>query len=156
MMTDKTDWTLSQLAEETGISARTIRYYISRGLLDGPETAGRTAAYNTGHRDRLVEIQRLQREGRMLAEIAQPSVHSELPAPQSWFVYDLVDGVMAQVRSDLPPWRMKRVREILGQCASKLSQDLENPADRAQRTEITPPADARIRHEEKPDDGDTV
>src|SRR5437016_1302585 len=62
----KAEWTLSELAEETGLPARTIRYYIARGLLAGPEVAGRGAVYGSHHLARLREIQSLQREGRML------------------------------------------------------------------------------------------
>ena len=66
----KSEWTLSELAQETGLPARTIRYYIARGLLAGPGVAGRGAVYGTEHLTRLREIQTLQGEGRMLAEIA--------------------------------------------------------------------------------------
>ena len=68
---EKTRWTLTELADEAGIPARTIRYYIARGLLEGPDVAGRGASYGTAHRDRLLEIRALQSEGRMLADIAR-------------------------------------------------------------------------------------
>ena len=62
--------TLAELSEESGIPARTIRFYIARGLLDGPVKAGRGAVYTAGHLARLEKIKALQAEGRMLAEIA--------------------------------------------------------------------------------------
>jgi DNA-binding transcriptional MerR regulator len=64
------EWTLRELAAETGVPERTIRFYISRGLLDPPLRGGRGAAYGAGHKARLEEIRTLQSKGLMLAEIA--------------------------------------------------------------------------------------
>lgn len=64
------EWTLRELAAETGVAERTIRFYISRGLVDPPLRGGRSAAYGEAHRGRLEEIRKLQAKGMMLAEIA--------------------------------------------------------------------------------------
>jgi DNA-binding transcriptional MerR regulator len=64
------EWTLRELAAETGVAERTIRFYISRGLLDPPLRGGRSAAYGEAHKARLEEIRKLQAKGMMLAEIA--------------------------------------------------------------------------------------
>jgi len=64
------EWTLRELAAETGVPERTIRFYISRELLDPPLRAGRGAAYGPGHKARIEEIRKLQAKGLMLAEIA--------------------------------------------------------------------------------------
>lgn len=120
---EKTRWTLSELADEVGLPARTIRYYIARGLLDGPDVAGRGAGYGVAHRDRLIEIRTLQSEGRMLAEIAQPAAPAALPAAETWQQYRLADGVTVQVRSDLAPWRLKRIHHIIADAAAQLKQE---------------------------------
>jgi DNA-binding transcriptional MerR regulator len=120
---DKTTWTLSELAGETGLTARTIRYYIARGLLDGPGTAGRGAAYNAAHVERLREIQRLQAEGRMLAEIGRADAPATLPEPVTFQQYALAEGVVVTVRADLAPWRLKQIRQALARCASELKQE---------------------------------
>jgi DNA-binding transcriptional MerR regulator len=52
---------LSELAESTGIEARTIRSYIERGLLPGPDARGRGAAYSEEHLSRLHLISSLRR-----------------------------------------------------------------------------------------------
>jgi len=119
---EKTRWTLSELADEVGLPARTIRYYIARGLLDGPDVAGRGAGYGASHRDRLIEIRTLQSEGRMLAEIAQPAAVA-LPASETWQQYRLADGVTIQVRSDLAPWRLRRIHQIIADAAAQLKQE---------------------------------
>jgi DNA-binding transcriptional MerR regulator len=66
----KKEWTLRELAAETGVPERTIRFYISRGLVDPPLRGGRGAAYGAGHKARLEAIKKLQAKGMMLAEIA--------------------------------------------------------------------------------------
>ena len=61
--------TLAELAEASGLPARTIRFYIARRVLSGPGKAGRGAAYGPEHLKRLQQIQRLQSQGRTIAEI---------------------------------------------------------------------------------------
>jgi DNA-binding transcriptional MerR regulator len=63
-------WTLRELAEETGVSGRTIRFYISRELLHPPLKGGRGAAYGPAHKTLLETIKKLQASGMMLAEIS--------------------------------------------------------------------------------------
>ena len=62
------DYTLQQLADEAGVTPRTIRYYIAQGLLASPG-AGSGARYSGAHLDRLRVIRQLQRNHLPLAEI---------------------------------------------------------------------------------------
>ena len=55
------DYSLSDLADATGIEARTIRSYIERGLLPGAHARGRGASYSSEHLSRLKVIQSLRR-----------------------------------------------------------------------------------------------
>ncbi len=64
------EYTLRELAEEAGVPERTIRFYISRGLVDPPLRAGRGAAYGEKHTEQLESIRRLQAQGMMLSQIA--------------------------------------------------------------------------------------
>lgn len=64
------EWSLKELAAETGVCERTIRFYISKGLVDPPLRAGRSAAYGEAHKERLAAIRDLQAKGLKLAEIA--------------------------------------------------------------------------------------
>ena len=116
--------TLTELAEDSGIPARTIRFYIARGLLDGPVKAGRGAVYTAGHAARLDEIKRLQGQGRMLAEIAQildggPPVETAQP-PTAWWQHAIDDDVMVWVRADASPWRVKQIRAAIDEMASRV------------------------------------
>lgn len=51
---------LTDLAEAAGVSVRTVRYYITEGLLPPPLGAGPRAAYTAEHLDRLRLIARLK------------------------------------------------------------------------------------------------
>src|SRR5215831_5080471 len=104
--------TLAELSDASDIPARTIRFYIARGLLEGPVKAGRGAVYTEAHLARLQKIKELQGEGRMLAEIAH-DLDGGLPSPPSappvaWWQQVIQDDVMVWVRGDLSPWRMKQ------------------------------------------------
>ena len=126
-MADRNDsWTLAELAEETGLAPRTIRFYIARGLLEGPAVAGRGASYSTAHFERLEQIKKLQARGLMLADIARVLAGGrepkDLPAPETWQSYRLGSDVVVSVRSDAAPWRLKRIRESLREFAAQVRQ----------------------------------
>jgi DNA-binding transcriptional MerR regulator len=116
--------TLAELSEASGIPARTIRFYITRGLLDGPVKAGRGAVYTADHLARLEKIKQLQAEGRMLAEIAhelgggRPVQAAVLPTP--WWQHAIQEDVMVMVRGDVSPWRMKQIRAAVDDFAARL------------------------------------
>ena len=61
--------TIAELADRSGMTARNIRAYQSRGLLHSPEIRGRIAHYNGSHLARLQLIGSLQREGFTLAAV---------------------------------------------------------------------------------------
>lgn len=61
--------TISELAEQLGMTARNIRAYQSKGLLYPPRISGRIAYYSGVHVARLQLILSLQREGFTLAAI---------------------------------------------------------------------------------------
>ena len=54
-------YSLNELADATGIAARTIRSYIERGLLPGAQARGRAATYSKEHLSRLRVISSLRR-----------------------------------------------------------------------------------------------
>jgi DNA-binding transcriptional MerR regulator len=62
-------YAMVDLERETGIPARTIRYYISEGLLPPAHGRGPKATYDLGHLLRLKMIQRLKEEHLPLDEI---------------------------------------------------------------------------------------
>jgi len=62
-------YSLTELADLAGVTPRTVRYYISQGLLSVDATPGPGPKYDDGHLARLRLIKRLQREHQPLAEI---------------------------------------------------------------------------------------
>jgi len=125
--------TLAELSEQSGIPGRTIRFYIARGLLDGPAKAGRGAAYTAEHADRLEKIKALQTEGRTLSEIihllAGPALATATPPTAAWYQHIVTDDVMVFVRADASPWRMKQIRAAVEKLAAQLQTEPEARSD---------------------------
>jgi DNA-binding transcriptional MerR regulator len=69
-MPNEEEYTIGELATLAGVTPRTIRYYVSIGLLPSPGQAGPGTRYGEGHLARLRLIRRLQREHLPLGEIA--------------------------------------------------------------------------------------
>ncbi len=65
------EYLIQDLADKTGISLRTIRYYQQEGLLPEPENRGKFAYYNDDHLERLKLIQELKKNYLPLSEIAK-------------------------------------------------------------------------------------
>src|SRR5215472_5260024 len=61
---------LDALAERVGVPMRTIRFYISQGLLPGPGSRGKSATYGEAHVIRLRLIRRLADQRVPLTKIA--------------------------------------------------------------------------------------
>lgn len=123
------EWTLAELAAATGLSARTIRFYIARNLVPGPLKSGRGATYGEVHAAALNRIKQLQANGLALADIARelsgetnPNV---LPSASPWWQYGLTDDVTVWVRADASPWRLKQIRMALAELASRLEKKEE-------------------------------
>jgi DNA-binding transcriptional MerR regulator len=130
---EDTEYTLAELAEQSGIPGRTIRYYIARGLLSEPARRGRGACYTAEHLKQLEGIRRLQEKGFTLAEIERKSggtMPAKVAEPVAWWQYAVADDVVVQVRSGLSPWRARLVNAALQKLAAELQ-----PGNNGQRKE---------------------
>jgi DNA-binding transcriptional MerR regulator len=67
---DEAVYGIDELADRAGVSRRTVRYYVQRGLLPAPTSVGRGKHYKEEHLSRLVRIRELQEEGVALVDIA--------------------------------------------------------------------------------------
>jgi DNA-binding transcriptional MerR regulator len=65
------EYPLDDLARLSGVSARNIRAYRERGLLDPPRRVGRSAYYDDSHLSQLKTINQLLRKGFNSAHIAE-------------------------------------------------------------------------------------
>lgn len=134
---------LEELAAAAGVSPRTVRYYVQRGLLNAPDFRGKDTAYGEEHLLRLQAIKRLQLAHMPLdeiqvrlsnlteAELSRPALpeQGKVSGPQaspllpkegsrkspvaSAQVYRLAPGVELWVRSELPEASLPVVRDIL-------------------------------------------
>ena len=60
---------IGEAADRAGVSRRTVRYYVQRGLIDPPDGLGRGSTYSSRHLDQIARVVRLQREGMALEDI---------------------------------------------------------------------------------------
>ena len=80
-------FTLEELSILSGVSPRTIRYYMQKGLMDKPEGATRGSYYLAGHLEQLLLVKRWQAAGLSLERIqeiaggAPAAVPEPLPKP---------------------------------------------------------------------------
>jgi DNA-binding transcriptional MerR regulator len=66
----RTEFTITELAQEFGLTHRALRFYDSRGLLS-PQRAGRKRIFSRADRDRLALILKGKKLGFTLAEISR-------------------------------------------------------------------------------------
>ena len=62
-------FSLEELCRLTGLSRRTVRYYIQLGLVDRPDGAGRGARYRSRHLEQLIAAHTWRRAGLSLERI---------------------------------------------------------------------------------------
>lgn len=70
-MPTEQDYSIGELATLAGVTPRTIRYYVSIGLLPSPGQQGPQTRYGDGHLARLRLIRTLQRQHLPLGEIGR-------------------------------------------------------------------------------------
>ena len=73
-------YNIETLARMTGLTRRTIRYYVQRGLVDPPEGGGRGAYYTDSHLDSIKKIKRWSEQGVPLIHMKAKLEGKEIPA----------------------------------------------------------------------------
>ncbi|GEL20439.1 MerR family transcriptional regulator [Pseudonocardia asaccharolytica] len=95
--------TIDELAERSGITVRTIRFYAGRGLLPPPRLRGRTGLYGPTHLARLELVSELSALGFTLAAIERYLQRIPLSAGAD---------ELALHRALLSPWVPEQIEEI--------------------------------------------
>jgi len=96
-------------------SARSVRFYVSSGLLDRPEGTGTAATYNYRHLLQLLAIKIRQREGQTLdlirGEMREVTGDALERRVASWLAPALLNagGMAAPTDSDDQEWSWRRV-----------------------------------------------
>lgn len=62
-------YSIEELAKMAGVTRRTVRFYVQRGVIPPPLGLGRGKHYTEEHLERILKIQALQREGIILDQI---------------------------------------------------------------------------------------
>ena len=140
---DERCYGIAELAERGGVTRRTVRYYVQRGLLPTPLGTGRGPHYTPAHLERLIHIRTLQETGVPLAEIVArldgvlqtPASLPEAPLEHStWRRFVLADGVELHVRAgaaNLQPSQLARLveatRHTLGLQAAPYPSERKGP-----------------------------
>jgi DNA-binding transcriptional MerR regulator len=120
-------WTVGELADELGVTTRTLRHYEAEGLLR-PSRTGQNRVYTARDRARLRLILRGRRFGMTLAECreivdmydgAESSEKRQLTT-----LLDRLDDVTADLRRRQQDLRrtLAEVNEVAGQCRRRLAE----------------------------------
>jgi DNA-binding transcriptional MerR regulator len=106
-------YSLTELADLASVTPRTIRYYITQGLLRGPASSGPGAKYDDTDLARLRLIKRLQAEHQPLAEIrtqldqlgdaAIIALQDAVPAPPPDSALDYIRRITSRPRAAEAP-----------------------------------------------------
>jgi DNA-binding transcriptional MerR regulator len=106
-------YTIDELADLAGVTVRTVRYYVSQGLLPVDVTPGPGPKYDDGHLARLRLVKRLQRDHLPLAEIRRrledlpddeiERLATDEPAPPPDSALDYIRRVTAPVKAAEAP-----------------------------------------------------
>jgi len=106
-MPDENTYTIAELADLAGVTPRTIRYYLSQGLLPSAGQSGPGTRYSESHLARLRVIRGLQAEHLPLAEIRKRLAdvdddevvvlaEQDVPAPPPDSALDYVRSVLRE------------------------------------------------------------
>ena len=129
-MGEKSTFSIAEMAALGGVSRRTVRYYVQRGLIPAPTGTGRGCHYTQEHLDALVRVRRLQESGLPLVDIIKGSVDEEKvtvrtppeaqrsrdstePGRSQWIHLKLTEGLELHLRTDLFAVKDPRIARVL-------------------------------------------
>ena len=121
----RTEWTITELAEEFGVTLRTIRHYEDVGLL-APARRGTARVFDTRQRIRLQLVLRGKRLGFSLPEIATiVDMYDDQPgeAGQLHYLLDQIEvrrAELEQMRRDIDE-TMGELERVAARCRDDLS-----------------------------------
>jgi DNA-binding transcriptional MerR regulator len=141
-------YSLTELADLAGVTPRTVRYYISQGLLPSPGASGPGAKYDDTHLGRLRLVRRLQREHLPLAEIRQrltglddTAIATLAEAPAA--VADPQDSALDYIRRVLGP-RPVTPKRLMAGLEPPPAYTLAGEPRNVESRPVTPPARSPI------------
>lgn len=135
---DAPRFSIGELAQATGVSRRTIRYYVQLGLVAPPKGAGRGHYYERQHLETLMRIRELRDRGRSLEQVrsALEGGGEDVRVPPVELVarVRLAEGVDLMIGPGGRPPTARQIQEIaeaaariLGAPTTMSDQDLTEP-----------------------------
>ena len=126
-------YSIGQLAELSGVSRRTIRFYVQSGLLAAPAGAGRGHYYTEEHLLTLQRIVTLKENNLSLEQIdarlrGHGSSEPQLPIPTTWVRIEVCPGIELHVqggRYPVTPARLKRLHRFVQQLFGEIQDSGE-------------------------------
>ena len=112
-MSTETEWRIDELAQKTGLTVDTIRYYAREGLLRPPVKQGRNRLYGADHLERLERICELRSQRFSLAAI-KAIVDVDRPGLEGLFTTTGREYSLAELteRAELEPDLVEQLRAI--------------------------------------------
>jgi DNA-binding transcriptional MerR regulator len=120
-------WTVGELADELGVTTRTLRFYEAEGLIS-PARSGANRIYSPGDRARLRLILRGKRFGMSLGEIAEIVGMYDGAATSERRQLQLLLARLDEIASDLRARQadlrrtLTEVGDVADQCRSRLAE----------------------------------
>lgn len=105
--------TLQELSKLSGVSIRTIRYYIHIGLLPAPVAQGPHTRYPQETLDQLAKIGEMKEVGKSLSEIHEELWGADMFDRGPWTTHTISLGIKIRSRVNLPPNEEKILRKLL-------------------------------------------
>lgn len=121
-------FTLSELVEATGLTERTIRYYISAGIVPPALGRGRSRYYTPQHLQNLTQVASLRAQRLSIDEIrermlASVQVTSALDAAPVWRHISVHSTLELHVRDDAPDGILALARTLEAQSREWLGSE---------------------------------
>ena len=120
-------WTVGELADELGVTTRTLRFYESEGLV-APQRVGTNRVYDQRDRARLRLILRGRRFGMTLDECREIVDMYDGAATSERLQLETLLGRLDEIAADLRARQadlrrtLAEVSEVAGQCRSRLAE----------------------------------
>jgi DNA-binding transcriptional MerR regulator len=122
---------IGELSERTGVSRRTVRFYVQRGLIDAPIGRGRASGYDSRHVEQILRVRGLQRAGlelqhiQNLPEAAAATAFAGVRPPQVVVRLAVAEGTVLEVDASRRQPNPAILEELARACRAILERDAD-------------------------------
>lgn len=127
MLENNKKYSIDDISEITGLSRRTIRFYIQENIIEPPAGRGRGGFYYDSHLSDLLKIKKLQDKGLNLSsirEILKSKISSDENIKEqkevfedykrdTWIRYEIAEGLELHFKRSIEEKSGKKINEII-------------------------------------------